>query len=192
MKWRDETPDGFVFSVKASRYCTNRKILSDMGESMDRFLGQGMTALGDKLGPINWQFMGTKKFDPADFEGFLKLLPKERDGIRLRHALEVRNGTFETERFYDLARKYGVAIVYGQDDEAPEWPVIDQQTADFRYARLMSSREDEPTGMTSAELERIAKQIRGWAATGDVFAYFIAGAKVRNPGAARALIEKLG
>ena len=74
MKWRDETPEGFVFAVKASRYCTNRKILSEMGESMERFLGQGMSALGDKLGPINWQFMGTKKFDPVDFEGFLKLL----------------------------------------------------------------------------------------------------------------------
>jgi uncharacterized protein YecE (DUF72 family) len=84
-----------------------------MGESMERFLGQGLTALGDKLGPINWQFMATKKFDPADFEGFLKLLPKEKDGVRLRHALEVRSGTFDNEPFFDLARKYGVAIVYG-------------------------------------------------------------------------------
>lgn len=87
IKWRDETPDGFVFSVKASRYCTNRRELAGMGESMERFLGQGLTALGDKLGPINWQFMGTKKFDPEDFEAFLKLLPAERDGLRLRHAL---------------------------------------------------------------------------------------------------------
>lgn len=136
--------------------------------------------------------MGTKKFDPVDFEGFLKLLPKEQDGVQLRHALEVRNATFDTEQFYDLARKYGVAIVYGQDDEAPEWPTIDQDTADFRYARLMSSREDEPTGMTTAELQGIAKQARDWAKTGDVFAYFIAGAKVRNPAAAQALIKKLG
>ena len=172
MKWRDETPDGFVFAVKASRYCTNRKVLSEMGESMERFLGQGLSALGDRLGPINWQFMGTKKFDPADFEGFLKLLPKEQDGVRLRHALE--------------------AIVYAVDDEAPEWPRIDQPTADFTYARLMSSREDEPTGMTSAELEAVAAQTRGWAQRGEVFAYFIAGAKVRNPAAAQALIEKLG
>jgi uncharacterized protein YecE (DUF72 family) len=192
MKWRDETPDGFVFSVKASRYCTNRKVLSDMGESMDRFLGQGMTALGDKLGPINWQFMGTKKFDAEDFEGFLKLLPKERDGVRLRHALEVRNQTFATPQFHDLAAKHGVAIVYGQDDEAPGWPVIDEDTADFKYARLMSSREDESTGMTSAELDAIVEQTRGWAKKGDVFAYFIAGAKVRNPAAAQALIGKLG
>ena len=192
MKWRDETPDDFVFAVKASRYCTNRKVLSEMGESMERFLGQGMSALGDKLGPINWQFMGTKKFDPVDFEGFLKLLPKEQDGVRLRHALEVRNQSFDTEQFYDLARKYGVAIVYGQDDEAPEWPTIDQATADFTYARLMSSREEEPTGMTSKELDGIVKQTREWAKRGDVFAYFIAGAKVRNPAAAQALIAKLG
>jgi uncharacterized protein YecE (DUF72 family) len=192
MKWRDETPDDFVFAVKASRYCTNRKVLSEMGESMERFLGQGLSALGDKLGPVNWQFMGTKKFDPVDFEDFLKLLPKEQDGVRLRHALEVRNQSFDTEQFYDLARKYGVAIVYGQDDEAPEWPTIDQATADFTYARLMSSREEEPTGMTSKELDGIVKQTREWAKRGDVFAYFIAGAKVRNPVAAQALIAKLG
>ncbi|HEX8471824.1 MAG TPA: DUF72 domain-containing protein [Brevundimonas sp.] len=191
MKWRDETPADFVFSVKASRFCTNRKVLSEGGESFARFLDQGLTALGDKLGPINWQFMATKKFDPEDFEGFLKLLPKEKDGVRLRHALEVRSPTFDTEQFRDLARKYGAAIVYAEDDEEPNWPKIDEPTADFTYARLMSSREDEATGMSSEDLDRIAKQTAGWAERGDVFAYFIAGAKVRNPAAAQALIEKL-
>jgi uncharacterized protein YecE (DUF72 family) len=163
MKWRDETPEDFVFAVKASRFCTNRKVLSEGNESLDRFLDQGLTALGDKLGPINWQFMATKKFDPVDFEGFLKLLPKEKDGVRLRHALEVRSGTFDNEQFHDLARKYGAAIIYGHDDEAPQWPRIDQDTADFKYARLMSSREDEPTGMTSKELDGIVSQTRDWA-----------------------------
>lgn len=191
MKWRDETPDGFVFAVKASRFCTNRKILSEGGESVGRFLDQGLTALGDKLGPINWQFMATKKFDPVDFEGFLKLLPQEKDGVRLRHALEVRSPTFDTQQFYDLAAKYGAAVVYAVDDEAPEWPRIDQPTADFTYARLMSSREDQPTGMTDPELDAVAKQTKAWAERGDVFAYFIAGAKVRNPAAAQALIAKL-
>jgi uncharacterized protein YecE (DUF72 family) len=190
-KWRDETPDGFVFSVKASRYCTNRKVLSEGGESFDRFLSQGLTELGDKLGPINWQFMATKKFDPEDFEGFLKLLPKEKDGLRLRHALEVRNPGFDVPQFHDLAAKYGAAIVYAEDDEAPEWPRIDQDTADFRYARLMSSREDEPSGMTAAELDAVADRVKGWSRTGEVFAYFIAGAKVRNPAAAMALIERV-
>lgn len=191
-RWRDETPDNFVFSVKASRYCTNRKVLSDGAESFDRFLSQGLTELGDKLGPINWQFMGTKTFDPEDFEGFLKLLPPEKDGLRLRHALEVRNPTFATEQFYDLARKYGAAIVYAVDDEEPTWPCIDEETSDFRYARLMSSREDEPTGMTGDELDAVAKQALCWSRRGDIFAYFISGAKVRNPAAAQALIEKLG
>ena len=191
MKWRDETPDDFVFSVKASRFCTNRKVLSEGAESFERFLGQGLTALGDKLGPINWQFMTTKKFDAEDFEGFLKLLPKEKDGVRLRHALEVRNPTFDTEQFRDLARKYAAAIVYAEDDEEPNWPRIDEPTADFTYARLMSSREGEATGMSADDLGRIAKQTGGWAERGDVFAYFIAGAKVRNPAAAVALIETL-
>ena len=192
MKWRVETPDGFVFAVKASRYCTNRKVLAEAGESIDRFVSQGLTVLGDKLGPINWQFMATKKFDVDDFGAFLTLLPKEKDGIRLRHAVEVRSPTFNTPAFIDLARQHGVAIVYAVDDEAPDWPCIDEHTADFTYARLMSSREDEPTGMTTSQLGAIADQTRAWATRGEVFAYFIAGAKVRNPAAAQALIERLG
>ena len=191
IKWRDETPDGFVFSVKASRYCTNRKVLSEGKDSFDKFLNQGLTRLGPKLGPVNWQFMATKKFDPVDFEGFLKLLPRELDGLPLRHALEVRNPSFDTPQFIDLAAKYGCAIVYAEDDEEPTWPKIDADTADFKYARLMSSHEDEPNGMTADELDRIAAKTRAWAKRGDVFAYFIAGAKVRNPAAAQALIENL-
>jgi uncharacterized protein YecE (DUF72 family) len=191
MKWRDETPDDFVFAVKASRFTTNRRVLADAAGSMEMFLNQGLTHLGPKLGPINWQFMATKKFDPVDFEGFLKLLPREQDGLRLRHALEVRSSTFDCPAFHDLAAKYGCAIVYAEDDEAPEWPRIDQNTTDFRYARLMTSREDEPAGMTSDELEAVAARARAWAEGGDVFSYFISGAKVRNPAAAEALIGKL-
>jgi len=112
--------------------------------------------------------------------------------VRLRHALEVRHPSFDTQEFYDLAAKYGCAIVYAEDDEAPEWPRIDHPTADFSYARLMSSREDEPTGMSSDELDAAADRLRGWAKKGDVFAYMIAGAKVRNPAAAMALIERVG
>src|SRR5258706_3319427 len=72
-KWRDETPDDFVFAVKASRYCTNRRVLADAGESIGRFMAQGLTQLGGKLGPINWQFMTSKKFEPEDFGAFLSL-----------------------------------------------------------------------------------------------------------------------
>ena len=83
-KWRDATPKDFVFAVKASRFCTNRRVLAEAGDSVKRFIGQGLSLLGEKLGPINWQFMGTKKFDPEDFGEFLRLLPKEVDGLPLR------------------------------------------------------------------------------------------------------------
>ena len=187
-KWREEAPNGFVFSVKGSRFCTNRKVLAGAGEAVERFIAQGLTELGDKLGPINWQFMATKKFDPADFGAFLALLPREKDGIALRHAVEVRNPTFATQAFYDLARKHGVAIVYAKDEDFPE---IDQPTAGFTYARLMASREDLETGVSAKELAGFAKQARAWAKRGDVFAYFISGAKLRNPAAAQALIKRL-
>jgi uncharacterized protein YecE (DUF72 family) len=187
-KWRDETPEGFVFAVKGSRFCTNRKILASAGESVARFVGQGLAELGDKLGPINWQFMAGKKFDPEDFGAFLALLPREKDGIALRHAVEVRNPTFASPAFYDLARKHEVAIVYAKDEEFPE---IDQPTAGFTYARLMSSRENLKNGVSEAELTALVKQTRAWAKRGEVFAYFISGAKVRNPAAAQALIKKL-
>jgi len=189
IKWREETPKDFVFAVKASRFCTNRKVLADAGESVARFIGQGLAELKDKLGPINWQFMGTKKFDAADIEGFLKLLPKEVAGVPLRHALEVRHESFRTPQFYDLARKHGVAIVFADDDTFPK---IDEATADFSYARLMRTEEDVETGYPPKALDGWAKQAAEWAKRGDAFIYFISGAKVRNPAAAQALIERVG
>ena len=187
-KWRDETPDDFVFSVKASRYCTNRKELSAATESIARFIGQGLSELRDRLGPINWQFMATKKFDPDDIHGFLKLLPREVAGVPLRHALEVRHQSFATERFYDLARRYNVAIVFADDDDFPE---IDEATADFTYARLMRTKEEVRTGYAASDLDRWSVRARAWAKRGDAFIYFISGAKVRAPAAAVALIERL-
>jgi uncharacterized protein YecE (DUF72 family) len=188
-KWREETPEDFVFAVKASRYCTNRKELSGAGESIGRFVAQGLSELRDRLGPINWQFMATKKFDPEDFEGFLKLLPREVGGLPLRHALEVRHDSFRDQRFYDLARRYKAAIVFADGDDVPE---IDEPTAGFTYARLMRTSEDIATGYSAADLDRWAERVRAWAKRGNVFAYFIAGAKVRAPAAAQALIERVG
>jgi uncharacterized protein YecE (DUF72 family) len=187
-KWREATPEGFVFAVKASRYCTNRKALAEAGESIARFVGQGMSELGGRLGPINWQFMGSKKFDPEEIEAFLKLLPREVGGLPLRHALEVRHGSFESERFYDLARRYKTAIVFADDDK---FPAIDVPTADFTYARLMRTEEKIKTGYSAAALDRWAKRARAWAKRGDAFVYFISGAKQRAPAAAQALIERV-
>ncbi|MBN9487825.1 MAG: DUF72 domain-containing protein [Alphaproteobacteria bacterium] len=187
-KWREETPDGFVFAMKASRFCTNRRVLAEAAESVGRFVTQGLVELRDRLGPINWQFMGTKKFDPEDIEAFLKLLPREVGGLPLRHALEVRHPSFKDERFYDLCRKYNVAIVYAHDEDFPE---IDEPTADFTYARLMGTQEKVKTGYKPAELDQWAKKAKTWAKRGDAFVYIISGAKVRNPAAAQALIERI-
>src|ERR1700733_2537936 len=187
-KWREETPEGFVFAMKASRYCTNRKQLATAGDSVARYIGQGLSELGDRLGPINWQFMATKQFDPEDMQSFLELLPREVGGLPLRHALEVRHPSFKDARFYDLARRHNVAIVFADDDD---FPAIDEPTADFTYARLMRTKERVATGYAAAGLSNWAKRAKAWAKRGDVFVYFISGAKVRAPAAAQALIKRL-
>ena len=187
-KWHDETPDDFVFAIKASRFCTNRKVLAGAGPSIEKYAAQGLDQLGAKLGPINWQFATTKKFDPEDFAAFLALLPREVGGRPLRHALEVRHPSFACAQFYDLARKHRVAIVSAEDEE---FPYIDEPTADFTYARLMATDEKRVNGVTPAEVKRFATQARTWAKRGDTFVYFISGAKVRNPAAAQALIKAL-
>jgi uncharacterized protein YecE (DUF72 family) len=187
-RWRDETPDGFVFSLKASRYCTNRRQLADAVESIQRFVDQGIVELRDKLGPINWQFAATKRFDAEDFETFLKLLPRKAGRLALRHALEVRNASFQCEAFYDLARRHGCAIVFA---DSAEFPRIDQPAGDFTYARLMQTQEQIATGYSEAALDDWAKRAKLWARRGDVFIYFIAGAKLRAHAAAQALLSRL-
>jgi uncharacterized protein YecE (DUF72 family) len=205
-KWRDETPEGFVFSLKASRFATNRKVLAEAGASIERFFGSGVMLLGDKLGPINWQFMATKKFDPADFEAFLKLLPASVEGRALRHVVEVRHDSFRTPDFTDMLRAHGVAAVVSADGAFPQ---IADPTAPFVYARIMGTVEDEPLGYAPAALDAWADRARTWAAGGlpdglayvgetapggprDVFVYVISGHKPANPQAAMALIDRLG
>lgn len=187
-KWRNETPDDFVFAVKASRYCTNRKVLASAGESVERFVGQGLAELGDKLGPINWQFMGTKKFDAGDFRAFLALLPREVDGRPLRHAVEVRHDSFHDPAFAALCEEHGAAVVWATGDGVPE---IEGGGGGLAYLRIMTGREDLETGHTDEELEAVVARARRLAARGDVFLYFISAAKVRNPAAAEAVIARL-
>lgn len=188
--WAASVPDGFRFSVKASRFATNRKVLADGAASVEKFLTQGLTRLGDRLGPILWQFMATKTFERDDFAAFLDLLPETQDGLPLRHALEVRHESFRDPAFVDLARERNMAIVFADSDE---FPCIDEATADFAYARLQRSREDVETGYDDKALDHWANRARDWAKDGrDVYLFFIAGAKVRNPAAAQALIAKLG
>lgn len=205
--WAKAAPDGFIFAVKASRVCTNRRVLAEAGEAVSRFMGQGITELGEKLGPILWQFMPTKAYDPDDFGAFLKLLPESQDGLPLRHAVEVRHESFCSPSFVDLARKAGVAIVFA---DTPKYPQIADITGDFVYARLQDARDEEPTGYDPEALDGWADAARQWAAgqspegldyaaadraesgARDVFVFMINGAKVRAPAAATGLLERLG
>jgi uncharacterized protein YecE (DUF72 family) len=206
-KWAREVPDGFVFSVKATRFTTNRRVLAEAGESISRFLESGITELGDHLGPILWQFAPTKKFDEADFGAFLELLPATFDGRALRHALEVRHDTFCTPAFLALVRKFpSASVVFA---EHATYPAIPDVTGDFVYARLQKGKDTIKTGYPPKALDAIAKRVKVWAQGGmpddltpidpkhraaakprDVFVYFIHEGKVRAPAAAAALLER--
>ncbi|WP_299328784.1 DUF72 domain-containing protein [Parasphingopyxis sp.] len=202
-KWRDAAPDGFQFTIKASRYCTNRKDLRETGESIEKFCNQGVAELGDKLGPIFWQFMATKKFDAEEFDAFLDMLPGKWEGVKLRHALDVRHESFICPEFVALMRKHNAAIVCADSDKYPQ---LADQTADFAYARLMRSREEVETGYPDAELDDWAETAQQWQdgkqpdgrsyaspdapslkGGRDAYVFFISGAKVRAPAAAQAL-----
>lgn len=188
-KWRAATPDGFVFAVKASRYATNRKNLAEAGPSIEQFLDQGLTRLGDKLGPINWQLAHTKRFDAGEIGAFLALLPAKRDGLALRHAIEARHESFATEAFFDLARARGIAVVRAVGGDYPD---LDADTASFRYLRMMGSEDRWRDGFPPQRLKTTARQARALAASGDVYLYVISGAKERNPAAALALGKLVG
>lgn len=204
-RWYDVTPDDFVFAVKGPRFATNRRVLAEAGESIQRFFDSGVMQLGRKLGPINWQFMATKKFDPEDFASFLALLPKSVEGMPLRHAVEVRHESFCSPDFVALAREHQVAIVTAGDGDFPQ---IADPTAPFAYLRIMGTTEAEPLGYSDDALDRWAERAgaiaegrppealktvtnRGDTGLRDVFLYVIAGHKVSNPAAAMALIDRL-
>jgi uncharacterized protein YecE (DUF72 family) len=207
-KWAAQTPEGFVFALKASRFCTNRRVLADSGESIARFLGQGLVELGDRLGPILWQFMANKAFDPDDFAAFLELLPATLEGLPLRHCVEVRNASFADPAFVALCRDRGVAICCS---ESAAWPLVADVSADIVYARLMKGSDEIETGYEAADLDAWARRFRTYAqgespedltlaapdqqqvrTDRNVFAFFISAGKVRAPAAAMALIERLG
>ena len=207
-KWRETTPEGFVFSVKASQYSTNRKVLGEAGESIERFLASGLSELGDKLGPIVWQFATTKVFDHNDFGAFLGLLPARLGALKLRHAVEVRHPSFMTPEFVALARWHKVAIVFADSDDYPSFA---DASTDFVYARLMKTESQHATGYSPRRIAFWANCAKEWAAGGepgdlprveaassacaeprDVFFFFISGAKERAPAAAMATLDRLG
>jgi len=188
--WAEVVPDGFQFAVKGSRYCVTRPRLADAGEGVETYLAQGFAALGDKLGPILWMLAARRQFDADDIAAFFDILPRELDGIPLRHAIEPRHESFRDERFYDLCRKRDVAVVFGDDEE---FPCIEADTASFAYARLQCMKEKVATGYTEKRLDEFAARANRWADDGrDSYIFMINGAKVRAPAAALALQERLG
>jgi len=204
-KWRASVPDGFKFSVKAPRFAVNRRVLAEAGESIERFVAGGVTELGDALGPILWQFAGTKQFDADDFGKFLELLPSAHAGAPFQHALEPRHESFRCAEFVEMARAKGAAIVWDHDGKYPE---IADQTADFAYMRILGTSEREALGYPDAALSGLASQLQSLATGGeakgvqlasehqskprDVYAFVIAGHKEVNPSAAQALIGMVG
>ena len=205
-KWAEETPDGFVFSLKGHRSVVNRGRLAEAEPAVTRFVESGLSELGDKLGPILWQLPPTKRFDEGDLDAFLSLLPGEIDGRPLRHALEVRHESFRNPVFIALLRRHKVPVVYAH---AERYPAIADATGDFVYARLQQCQAEEPAGYPAAELDAWADRSRQWeqgrtppdlpsvgpsgepVRPRECFVFFIAGAKERAPAAAMALIERL-
>jgi len=204
-KWAGTAPESFMFSVKASRFATNRRVLAEAGESVRMFVEGGLAELGAKLGPIVWQFAPTKRFDPVDFEAFLKLLPTSIAGLPLRHALDVRHESFCCPEYLALARRYKAATVFTDSDDYP--PIADI-TGDFVYTRMMRTRADLPEGCEPKVLAQLAACGKAWAAGDepeglpriepaqssgprDVFMFFISGAKEKAPAAAMGLIREL-
>lgn len=205
--WRDSAPEGFHYAIKASRFCTNRKDLREAREGIGNFFAQGIAALGDRLGPILWQFMDYKQFDAAEFAAFLDFLPETLDGLPLRHALEVRNESFGCAAFVDLARAHNAAIV---TTDSAKYPMFSDQTADFAYCRLMQADVAIETGYDARALDLWAKRAKQWSkgepvemegriaearelsADRNVYLFFINGAKQRAPAATMAMIDRTG
>jgi uncharacterized protein YecE (DUF72 family) len=203
--WRQQTPDGFVFSLKAPRYATERSALASGAKTIDGFVFGGLAELGDRLGPINWQLPQRKAFDPDDIAAFFDLLPTELDGMPLRHVLEVRHASFACAAYIELARERRIATVF---TDSPDNPSFADVTGDFVYARLRCATADQPTGYAPDALDAWTRRAREWCsgrdpadlpralppvatAERDVFVYFINGAKERAPAAAMALLERL-
>ena len=204
--WREQTPDGFVFSLKAPRYATERKQLAGAGSTIKGFVFGGIAELGDRLGPINWQLPERTTFDRDDLAAFFDLLPRDLDGRALRHVIEVRDASFACTEYVELARSHRIATVF---TDSPEYPSIADVTGnDFVYARLRSAQASEPTGYAPNALDSWARRAKTWADGGDpddlprlaapvksgkrdVFVYFINGAKERAPAAAMALLDRI-
>jgi uncharacterized protein YecE (DUF72 family) len=183
--WSEQTPADFVFSVKAPRFLTHMKRLRDIEAPLGNFLGSGLLRLGEKLGPILWQFPANFRFEPERLEAFFRLLPRDTaraaafakrhadhrlagrawtrtDATRpLRHAFEIRHESFRDRAFIDLLRRHDIALVCA---DAVDWLRLLDVTADFVYCRLHGSEELYASGYDDAALDSWAARVAAWAA----------------------------
>jgi uncharacterized protein YecE (DUF72 family) len=214
-RWHDETPEGFVFAVKGSRFITHMKRLADAEGPLANFFASGPLALGDKLGPLLWQLPPTFSFERDRLTDFLSLLPRstpeaaqlaakhdERiSGDRaftdvvvdrpIRHAIEVRHPSMATPEVIALLRQHDVAMVAA--DAAGRWPAVEEPTSEFMYVRLHGADELYVSGYTEEALDRWADKVRRWTLAGlDVHVYFDNDVKVHAPYDAEALMRRLG
>jgi uncharacterized protein YecE (DUF72 family) len=197
-RWADETPPGFRFAVKGSRFITHMLKLREVRRPLANFFAQGILLLGPKLGPILWQFPAAMRYDRQRFESFLRLLPRtmaDAGGLAsehaiarpdrawteplhdgpLRYAFEVRHDSFFGDDFLQLLTEHGAALVVA--DSADTWPYAEDVTADFVYVRLHGAEELYRSGYSDAQLDEWAERIRAWRAGGQV-----AGARLAVPG----------
>ena len=199
-RWASETPDGFVFSVKAARAAAQRKDPQEAAPAIERFLRSGLAELGPKLGPVLWQLPPGRTFEAETMARFLDLLPDVLDGLPLRHVVEARHDSFASAPALALLAERNVARAIVDSEKSPLLAAV---TADFVYLRLQRTLDQEPEGYPPAELDTWAKRLQAFS-TGDappglemptaaprmqrdVFGYVISGAKHRAPAAAMAL-----
>jgi uncharacterized protein YecE (DUF72 family) len=211
-----QTPDDFVFAVKGGRFITHMKQLRDVETPLANFFASGVLALGHKLGPFLWQLPPRFAFDAERLRAFFDLLPrtsrraaalarKHDDKLRseaytkpgpdrrLRHALEPRHSSFDSPQAHELLREYDIALVVS--DSAGTWPSFEEMTSDeLAYVRLHGDEELYASGYSDKALDQWADKIRRWHDGGrrDVYVYFDNDIKVKAPGDAIALAERLG
>ncbi|MER7246338.1 DUF72 domain-containing protein [Kribbella sp. NPDC000426] len=210
-RWYDETPDGFVFSVKGPRFVTHMKRLADVDAPMANFFASGVLALGNKLGPVLWQLPPNFQYDAERCTTFFAQLPRSTSAaaevakghdermegrallecavdIPIRYAIEVRHNSFKNREFVDLAREHDIAVVCA--DTAGKWPMFEDVTADFAYVRLHGADELYVSGYDDKSLDRWARKIRSWKC--DTYVYFDNDVKVHAPYDAERLAGRLG
>jgi uncharacterized protein YecE (DUF72 family) len=163
--WVEQTPGGFLFAVKASRYLTHLKRLTDLDQGLRRFYERIEPLVrSQKLGPVLWQLPGNFRRDDGRLAQALETLPPGR------HCFEFRHESWFARDVYELLRLHGAALVIGDRPDRPFQ--AHELTADWTFIRFHHGTRGRHSNYSDRELEEWAERIAGWAAQADVYAYF--------------------